>query len=149
MALATVITLFPILLIIALLIKKTGPGPVLFRQVRSGRADTDFELYKFRTMRNDSCDHSGVAQTVVEDERVTKIGQSLRRSILDELPQLLSILRGDMSFVGPRPDVSGQLAAGKPYRELVRYGRPRFSAPECPQRGTGEAFAFLETPCLR
>jgi lipopolysaccharide/colanic/teichoic acid biosynthesis glycosyltransferase len=121
MAVAAVIALFPLLILIALLIKLTSPGPVLFRQVRSGRANTVFELYKFRTMRHDVCDHSGVAQTVVADQRVTKLGCWLRRSSLDELPQLFNILRGDMSVVGPRPHVAGQLAAGKPYRELVEY----------------------------
>jgi lipopolysaccharide/colanic/teichoic acid biosynthesis glycosyltransferase len=121
MAIAAVVALFPLLLCIALLVKATSPGPVLFRQVRSGRAGTVFELYKFRTMRRDACDHSGVAQTVAEDDRVTKLGCWLRRSSLDELPQLFNILRGDMSFVGPRPHVAGQLAAGRPYRELVEY----------------------------
>lgn len=121
MAMAAIIVLSPLLLCIALLVKVTSPGPVIFRQVRAGRANTVFDLYKFRTMRRDACDHSGVAQTVVADERVTNLGHWLRRSSLDELPQLFNILRGDMSFVGPRPHVTGQLAAGRPYRDLVEY----------------------------
>lgn len=121
MAIAAVTVLSPLLLCIAILVKVTSPGPVLFRQMRSGRAGTLFELYKFRTMHRDACDHSGVAQTVVADARVTRLGHWLRRSSLDELPQLFNILRGDMSFVGPRPHVPGQLAAGRPYRELVEY----------------------------
>ena len=127
MAVAAVVALSPLLLAISLMTKVTSPGPVLFRQARSGRADTVFELYKFRTMRQEACDHSGVAQTTVADERVTKLGRWLRRSSLDELPQLFNILRGDMSFVGPRPHVAGQLAAGRPYRELVAYYEQRRS----------------------
>lgn len=121
MALGAIVALSPLLLGIALATKLTSPGPVLFRQIRSGRAGAAFELYKFRTMRENACDHSGVAQTKIADERVTALGRWLRRSSLDELPQLFNILRGDMSFVGPRPHVAGQLAAGRPYRELVAY----------------------------
>lgn len=120
-AAAAIIAFGPLLLGLALLISVTSPGPVLFRQLRSGRAGTVFEVYKFRTMRGDACDPSGVSQTLGVDKRVTKLGRFLRRTSLDELPQLFNILRGDMSFVGPRPHVAGQLAAGKPYRELVEY----------------------------
>ena len=121
MAAAAIISFGLLLLGIALLISVTSPGPVLFRQLRSGRAGSVFEVYKFRTMRGDACDPSGVSQTLGADKRVTKLGRFLRRTSLDELPQLFNILRGDMSFVGPRPHVAGQLAAGKPYRELVEY----------------------------
>lgn len=121
MAIAAIVVLTPLLLGVALAIRLTSPGPVLFRQVRAGRDDTLFQLYKFRTMRQEVCDHSGVAQTVLDDERVTPIGRWLRCSSLDELPQLFNILRGDMSFVGPRPHVAGQLAGGRPYRALVVY----------------------------
>lgn len=118
---SAILTLSPMLLMIALAIRLTSPGPALFRQARSGRGGSTFQLFKFRTMRHDACDQSGVAQTRSDDERVTPIGRWLRRSSLDELPQLFNILLGDMSLVGPRPHVSGQLAAGKPYAELVAY----------------------------
>jgi lipopolysaccharide/colanic/teichoic acid biosynthesis glycosyltransferase len=121
MAVGALVALSPLLLGIALATKVTSSGPVLFRQMRSGRAGSVFQLYKFRTMRVEACDHSGVAQTTVDDERVTPLGRWLRRSSLDELPQLFNILLGDMSFVGPRPHVAGQLAAGRPYREMVAY----------------------------
>jgi len=118
---SAIVTLAPMLLMIALAIKITSPGPALFRQLRAGRGDSAFQLFKFRTMRDDACDQSGVAQTRPDDERVTPIGRWLRRSSLDELPQLFNILLGDMSVVGPRPHVAGQLADGKPYAELVAY----------------------------
>ncbi len=118
---SAILTLLPMLLMIALAIKLTSPGPVLFRQQRSGRGGSTFQLFKFRTMRQDACDQSGVAQTRLDDDRVTPIGRWLRRSSLDELPQLFNILFGSMSLVGPRPHVAGQLAAGKPYQQLVPY----------------------------
>lgn len=120
-AVTAAIMLLPLMLAIALAIKLTSPGPVLFRQVRAGRGDTTFKLYKFRTMREAACDPSGVEQTKAGDPRLTTIGGWLRRTSLDELPQLLNIIKGDMSFVGPRPHVPGQLAAGMPYSRLVPY----------------------------
>lgn len=121
------LVLAPLLLVVAISIKMTSRGPVLFLQERAGRGRTTFRLYKFRTMRIGVCDYSGIAQTRAQDERVTPIGKWLRRSSVDELPQLFNILRGDMSFVGPRPHVAGQLAAGKPYEELVAYYEQRRS----------------------
>jgi lipopolysaccharide/colanic/teichoic acid biosynthesis glycosyltransferase len=111
----------PGLLLIALAIKWTSPGPVLFRQMRYGRGGAVFEILKFRTMHVDRGDRSGVTQTRANDPRVTSIGRWLRRSSLDELPQLWNVLRGDMSLVGPRPHVPGMLGGGKLYEELVPY----------------------------
>lgn len=92
----------PVLAMLALAVRLTSPGPVLFRQVRIGKDGREFELLKFRTMEVN--DDSATTWTVVGDPRLTSIGGFLRRTSLDELPQLFNILRGDMSLVGPRPE---------------------------------------------
>jgi polysaccharide biosynthesis protein PslA len=102
--------LSPCLLVVALAIKLTSRGPVLFRQRRYGLNNAIFVIYKFRTMYIDIGDETGVKQTCGADRRVTPIGKVLRRWSLDELPQLLNIVKGDMSLVGPRPHVPGMLA---------------------------------------
>ncbi|MHA7773952.1 sugar transferase [Roseibium sp. M-1] len=114
-ATAGLILLFPLFVAIAVAIKLTSRGPVFFRQARYGLNGAPFEVLKFRTMHNDLCDRSGVSQTVENDPRVTFVGAFLRKSNFDELPQLINVLRGDMSLVGPRPHVPGMLAAGMPY----------------------------------
>jgi polysaccharide biosynthesis protein PslA len=113
--------LLPGLILIAAAIKATSRGPVLFRQKRYGLGNHQFEILKFRTMFSNASDLSGVAQTRTQDPRVTPIGRLLRRSSLDELPQLWNVIRGDMSLVGPRPHVPGMLASGVLYEELVPY----------------------------
>jgi len=92
------------MLIIALLIKLTSKGPVIFSQVRVGRHNKTFKMYKFRTMRVQTEEEEAKAWTKPNDPRVTGIGKFLRRTSLDELPQLFNILKGDMSIVGPRPE---------------------------------------------
>ena len=109
----------PVLLLLALLIKLESPGPVLFRQVRTGLNGRPFAILKFRSMRSDQCDASGVSQTSSDDPRVTGVGRVLRRTNLDEVPQLWNVLVGDMSLVGPRPHVPDMLAAGMRYDDLV------------------------------
>ncbi len=121
LAFFAIVVFMPLLAAIALAIRFSGDGPVLFRQVRRGAHGTSFELLKFRTMRLEDCDAAGTAQAEERDPRVTRFGAWLRRTSLDELPQLFNILRGEMSFCGPRPHVPGQLAAGRPYREVVPY----------------------------
>lgn len=111
--------LSPLLLAVAAIIKFTSAGPVFFRQDRTGLNNKTFEILKFRSMYTDRCDVSGVAQTVAGDSRITPIGRIIRKTNIDELPQLINVLRGDMSLVGPRPHVPGMLAAGVPYEELV------------------------------
>lgn len=120
-AVSALLVLAPLLVIIATVIKLTDRGPVFFRQARVGKGGKTFRIYKFRSMYSDECDHSGVAQTVKGDQRIMPIGHFIRRTSIDELPQLLNVLKGDMSVVGPRPHVEGQKAGGRPYADVVPY----------------------------
>jgi lipopolysaccharide/colanic/teichoic acid biosynthesis glycosyltransferase len=97
--------LSPLLLIIAVVIKTTSPGPVLYRQERLGLLGETFRIYKFRSMVS-GADRLGGSLTVGGDKRVTPVGRFLRRHKLDELPQFLNVVRGEMALVGPRPEVS-------------------------------------------
>jgi lipopolysaccharide/colanic/teichoic acid biosynthesis glycosyltransferase len=103
-ALIGLLILSPVLLVIALVIKLTSKGAVLFRQNRVGKNGKDFKVYKFRTMYVDA-DKKGLLTIGGKDNRVTKIGYFLRKYKLDELPQLVNVLKGEMSLVGPRPEV--------------------------------------------
>ncbi len=94
----------PVLAAVAILVKAGSPGPVLFRQQRMGKGFRPFSLFKFRTMVNDA-DKRGPLVTTGGDKRVTGIGRILRKTKIDELPQLINVLKGDMSLVGPRPEV--------------------------------------------
>jgi len=111
----------PLLLGIAVAIKCNSPGPVLFSQPRYGYRNRRFRIYKFRTMYSHLSDRSGTQQTTKDDARVTRVGRFLRSTSLDELPQLINVVRGDMSLVGPRPHVPGMLSAGVLYEDLVPY----------------------------
>jgi Undecaprenyl-phosphate glucose phosphotransferase len=107
------------MLLIALAVRLDSPGPVLFRQRRTGFNNRDFYVLKFRTMFTDQTDHEARVQVSEGDPRVTPVGAILRRASLDELPQLLNVLRGEMSFVGPRPHAPGTRAAGRPFEEVA------------------------------
>ena len=95
--------LSPVLIAAALMIKLDSPGPVLFRQRRYGFNNNPITVFKFRTMRHDQADDRLVPQARRNDPRVTRVGAFLRRTSLDELPQLINVLRSEMSLVGPRP----------------------------------------------
>jgi len=116
---ALLLALLPVLAAIALAVRSTSPGPAFFRQQRYGIDSEPFEILKFRTMYVGDMDVTGVRQTRTGDPRVTPLGRFLRRTNLDELPQLINVLRGDMSLVGPRPHVPGMLAGGMLYEKLV------------------------------
>lgn len=122
---ASLVVLAPALVLIALAIRATSPGSILFRQPREGLNGQPITVYKFRTMYIDRCDISGVAQTTSDDPRITPIGHFLRRTSLDELPQLFNVFKGDMSLIGPRPHVFGMLAGGTTYERLVPYYKAR------------------------
>jgi lipopolysaccharide/colanic/teichoic acid biosynthesis glycosyltransferase len=92
----------PLLLVIVLIIKLKMPGPVIFSQERTGRKGKPFTIYKFRTM---TLNHGGSTISVRGENRITPTGAKLRKCKIDELPELWNVLKGDMSFVGPRPDV--------------------------------------------
>ncbi len=104
LALAGIVVLLPLFVLTALLIKLDSAGPVLFVHERIGRGFRPFRMYKFRTMRVDATLEGSVV-TVRGDTRVTRMGRLLRRTKLDELPQLINVLSGEMSLVGPRPEV--------------------------------------------
>ena len=110
------ILLVPLFAAIAVWIRLDSPGPVFFRQERVGRAGIGFRIHKFRTMRNDP-GSAERAITIGADPRVTRAGRFLRRSKLDELPQLIDVLLGDMSLVGPRPEVPQYVAT---YPDAIR-----------------------------
>ena len=109
----------PILVAIGVIIRLDSPGPALFKQSRHGFNNRVFNVYKFRSMRNDKADLKAEQQTVVGDARVTKIGKFIRKTSLDELPQLINVLKGEMSLVGPRPHAVGMKTQGKESIELV------------------------------
>ena len=103
LALLALIALSPLLLALAAVIRATSPGPVFFRQKRVGRGKTHFMIYKFRTMRTDTPKDQPTHLLQNPDAYITPVGRVLRRTSLDELPQLFNVLKGDMSLVGPRP----------------------------------------------
>lgn len=110
---AGLLLLSPILLVAMALIKLEDGGPVFFRQRRLGRGNRFFSIYKLRTMRAESCDAAGNRSTGRDDDRITRIGRFLRKTSIDELPQLINVLEGDMSIVGPRPHALGSQAGDK------------------------------------
>ena len=119
-ALATVVALSPILLIVSILIKRDSRGDILFSQERIGLCGKPFKMWKFRSMVSDAEDTrkaleannemtSGVLFKIKDDPRITKVGRFLRKTSIDELPQLFNVLKGDMSLVGPRPPLPDEV----------------------------------------
>ena len=117
------LVLWPALLLVALAIKIDDPGPVFYRQVRVGRNGKPFRIFKFRTMVVDA-DKKGLSITVGRDNRITRMGAFLRKTKLDELAQLLNVFVGEMSFVGPRPEVQRYVDLYTPYQRQVLLVRP-------------------------
>lgn len=104
--------LTPVLLLIAIAVRLNSEGPAIFRQRRAGKAGRSFECYKFRTMFQDAADIRNIDGSTFsskDDSRVTRVGRILRRTSIDELPQLINVLKGEMSLVGPRPDQIDQV----------------------------------------
>ena len=111
----------PIMAVVAVLIKFDSPGPILFRQKRYGLNNELIEVLKFRTLYDDARDPNAERLCSGDDPRVTPIGSFLRRTMIDELPQFINVLRGEMSIVGPRPHAVAAKAGGLLYREVVKY----------------------------
>jgi lipopolysaccharide/colanic/teichoic acid biosynthesis glycosyltransferase len=127
-ALVTLVVLSPLLLVIAVAVRLDSHGPLLFRQVRVGLDGETFEILKFRTMV-DGADRMSVNVSAAGDPRVTPVGRFLRRWYLDELPQLLNVLKGDMSLVGPRPETPEYVALYTPEERRVLQVRPGLAGP--------------------
>ena len=120
---AALCALWPLFLLIALAIVIDDPGPVFYRQVRVGRGGKEFRIFKFRSMVADA-DKKGLQITVGRDSRITRVGALLRKTKLDELAQLINVFLGQMSFVGPRPEVPRYVALYTPYQRQVLLVRP-------------------------
>ena len=119
-ALCCLIFALPVILLTALAIRFDSPGPILFKQKRLGANNIPFDLIKFRSMYVGQTDPLGSELTRVGDSRVTRVGRLLRRTSIDELPQLINVLRGEMSLVGPRPHPLAASAGGLPYAHAIR-----------------------------
>ncbi|MFM0224099.1 undecaprenyl-phosphate glucose phosphotransferase [Paraburkholderia dipogonis] len=127
-ALAALTALAPVMLVIAAAVKINSPGPVFFRQKRKGIDGNQFEIYKFRSMKMHKEEHGKITQATRRDPRITAVGAFLRRTSLDELPQFINVLRGEMSVVGPRPhalehdDIYKDLVKGYMHRYRIKPG---------------------------
>lgn len=127
-SLAGLIVLSPILLFIAVLVKTTSDGPIFYRATRAGQHGKHFKLYKFRSMVSNA-DKIGPGVTGASDARITPVGRFLRKTKLDELPQLINVLQGDMSIVGPRPEDPRYVAFYTEEQRQVLNVRPGITSP--------------------
>ena len=117
-AVPAMLVLAPLLAVVAVLVKLDSRGPVFFTQTRVGEGNHLFTMFKFRSMRQAEADRDGAVSAARDDARVTRVGRIIRATSIDELPQLLNILKGDMSFVGPRPHAIGSLAGNQLFWEV-------------------------------
>jgi lipopolysaccharide/colanic/teichoic acid biosynthesis glycosyltransferase len=142
LALGGLVVSSPLLFLAAVLIRTTSPGPVLFRQQRVGRFGKGFELLKFRSM---CLENEGAQITAKGDARVTRVGVLLRKSKLDELPELWNVARGDLSLVGPRPEVPKYVNLEDPLWQKILEARPGITDPVTLRlRNEGELLASCE-----
>jgi exopolysaccharide biosynthesis polyprenyl glycosylphosphotransferase len=118
---ALLLFLAPLMIIVAILIRLESPGPAIFTQMRIGQANRPFRIYKFRSMRQAAADPDGNRSTSRDDDRVTRVGAFIRRTSIDELPQLLNVMRGNMSLVGPRPHAVGSKAGDHLFWEVSEH----------------------------
>lgn len=133
-SLVGIILLSPVIIVTIIVIKLDSKGPVLFSQERVGKNGKLFKMYKFRSMvvdaekllekLKDKNEMSGPMFKMKEDPRITKVGKFIRKTSLDELPQLINILKGDMSFVGPRPNLPAEVAEFSDYHKLKLLAKP-------------------------
>lgn len=137
--------LWPILLLVAIMIRVKMPGgPVIFKQKRVGQDGKLFTMYKFRSM---TVSHSGSSVSVVGESRITPLGAKLRKYKLDELPELWNVLKGDMSFVGPRPDVPGYADKLEGHDRNILKLKPGITGPaSLKYRNEEELLAKIENP---
>lgn len=136
--------IWPILFVVVILIKIKMPGPVLFKQKRIGKNGKLFTMYKFRTM---IVNHSGSSVSVKGENRITPLGSKLRKYKLDELPELWNILIGDMSFVGPRPDVPGYADLLDGEDQIILTVKPGITGPaSLKYRNEEELLSMQEDP---
>lgn len=117
-AIPALVILGPLMLVVAIAIKFDSRGPILFKQPRVGRNNVMFEIFKFRSMREERSDRDGKRSTGRDDERISRVGRFIRKTSIDELPQLLNVVKGDMSIVGPRPHALGSTAEDRLFWEI-------------------------------
>lgn len=137
--------IWPVLLVCAVLVKISSPGPVFYLGLRTGRHGVPFRIYKFRSMRVDA-ERTGGTTTGKDDPRITPIGAVLRKYKLDELPQLINVLRGEMSFVGPRPEVAEYTDAYTQEERLILSVRPGITDLASLEFSDLQAVVGTETP---
>ena len=113
------IALAPLMSLVAIAIRLDSPGPIFFRQRRHGYMNEEIVVWKFRSMRVETTDHKAIRQVSADDDRVTRVGRLIRKTSLDELPQIFNIITGEMSIVGPRPHAIGMLSGGAEASKLV------------------------------
>ncbi|WP_417013419.1 sugar transferase [Alistipes sp.] len=143
---AGLLVLSPLFLLLALWVKSDSPGPVFYRQTRVGRGNRDFRLFKFRSMRV-GADKKGLITVGGRDPRVTRSGYCIRKYKLDELPQLINVFLGDMSLVGPRPEVRKYVELYTPEQMRVLDVRPGITDPASIRyRNENELLAASDDP---
>jgi len=119
LAVPLLVVLSPVLVLIAAAVRLDSPGPAFFRQRRHGFNNEEIVVWKFRTMRQESADARAERQVTADDDRVTRVGRVLRKTSLDEFPQLLNVITGEMSLVGPRPHAVGMMTGDVQSAQLI------------------------------